>query len=103
MLPEAGTQVYVFEKIRRVQSGNTPEQVTYLMGPPSYVTAMNGASGTFEAWEYRVGNFLHAETAMILFQNNRVIALPKNSQELLGILYSNGIVQNAQFWNHNDQ
>ncbi len=104
MIPDAGTQVYVYEKMRRVQPGNTPEQVVYLLsGPPTYVTALNEGMNTYEVWEYRVGNFLHAETAIIIFKNGRVMALPKNSQELLGNLYSAGVVRDAQFWNNQDR
>lgn len=103
-IPDAGTRVYVYERMNRVQNGNTTEQVQYLLsGPPSYVTAMQQGADTFELWEYRIGNFLYAQPALILFKNGRVIALPKNSQEIIGILYSQGVVRDVQFWNNKDQ
>jgi len=98
-IPDAGTRLYVINKVGRVQIGNTPEQVIYLMdGAPSYVASVRNERDVFDVWDYRVGNFLYAETALILFKNNRVYAFPVNAQDLMGMLYSSGVVPDAQFW-----
>ncbi len=99
-IPDAGTRLYVYNKMDRVQIGNTPEQVIYLMdGQPDYVTSLKSRADVFDIWEYRVGNFLYSETAVLLFKNNRIFAIPQSQQDLIGILYSNGVVLDVQFWN----
>ena len=87
MIPDATTRVYVYDKVKSIRPGNTPAQVQYLLdGPPTHVSAMRTYSDTFELWEYKVGNFLYSQAPMILFKNQRVIALPKNGFELTQIL-----------------
>ena len=103
-IPDVGTRVFVYERMHRIQPGNTPEQVQFLLdGPPSAVSAVPHGPDTYELWEYRIGNFLYAETAMILFRNGRVIALPRNGQELLQSLNSAGVVVPMQFWKSNQK
>ncbi|HRK61373.1 MAG TPA: hypothetical protein PLY88_02345 [Candidatus Omnitrophota bacterium] len=98
-IPDAGTRLYVYNKMERVQIGNTPEQVIYLMGgQPDYVSSLKNGADVFDVWEYTVGNFLYSETAVLLFKNNRVFAIPQSQQDLIGILYSNGILRNVEFW-----
>lgn len=98
-IPDVGTRVYVYNKMERIQIGNTPEQVIYLMGSqPDYVSSLKNGSDVFDVWEYTVGNFLYSETAVLLFKNNRVFALPQSQQDLVGILYSNGILRDVEFW-----
>ncbi len=99
-IPDIGTRVYVYDRVNRVQFGNTADQVIYLLdGQPSYVTTMQQGADTFELWEYQVGNFLNAQAVMILFQNGRVAAIPKNEHELLKTLKGYGLVNDATFWN----
>jgi hypothetical protein len=99
VIPDAGTRLYVYNKMDRIQIGNTPEQVIYLMGgQPDYVSSLKNSADVFDVWEYTVGNFLYSETVVLLFKNNRVFALPQSQQDLVGILYSNGILQDAEFW-----
>jgi len=98
-IPDVGTRIYVYNKMERVQIGNTPEQVIYLMGSqPDYVSSMKNGADVFDVWEYTVGNFLYSETAALLFKNNRVFAIPQSQQDLIGILYSNGILRDVEFW-----
>ncbi len=98
-IPDVGTRVYVYNKMERIQIGNTPEQVIYLMGSqPDYVSSLKNGADIFDVWEYTVGNFLYSETAVLLFKNNRVFALPQSQQDLVGILYSNGILRDVEFW-----
>lgn len=98
-IPDAGTRLYVYNKMERIQMGNTPEQVIYLMGSqPDYVSSLKNGADVFDVWEYTVGNFLYSETVVILFKNNRVFALPQSQQDLIGILYSNGVLQGVEFW-----
>lgn len=100
-IPSAGTHLYVYDKVKSVQIGNTPEQVIYLMdGEPTTVTALNEGASVFEVWEYRVGNFIYSQSVVVLFKDRRVFALPKSAQELLGVLYASGVVHNAQFWDY---
>lgn len=102
-IPELGTRAYVYERLNRVQFGNAPEQVIYLMdGQPSYVTSMAAVPDNYELWEYKVGNFLYAETAMILFKNGRVVALPKSGHELMQILHAGGVLGSSEFWSHKE-
>ncbi len=99
MIPDATTRAYVFDRMRSIQIGNTPEQVQYtLEGPPHIVSMMPYGPNSYELWEYRLGNFLYAETAMILFKNGRVIALPKTGNELIEALHAEGVISQAQFW-----
>lgn len=98
-IPDAGTRLYVYNKMDRIQIGNTPEQVIYLMGSqPDYVSSLKNGADVFDVWEYTVGNFLYSETVVLLFKNNRVFALPQSQQDLVGILYSNGILRDVEFW-----
>lgn len=98
-IPDAGTRIYVYNKVARIQANNTPEQVIFLMGSqPDYVSSMKNGVDVFDVWEYTVGNFLYSETVVLLFKNNRVFAIPQSQQDLVGILYSNGILQNVEFW-----
>ncbi len=99
-IPDVGTRVYVYDQVQSVQPGNTPEQVQYLLnGPPHAVSIMQMGLDMYELWEYRVGNFLHAKGVMILFKNNRVLAIPQNGYELIQVLNAEGIVPQARFWN----
>lgn len=98
-IPDAGTRLYVYNKMDRIQIGNTPEQVIHLMGSqPDYVSSLKNGADVFDVWEYTVGNFLYSETVVLLFKNNRVFALPQSQQDLVGILYSNGILRDVEFW-----
>lgn len=103
-IPDIGTRVYVYDRLKSVQINNTPEQVIYLMdGQPSYVTSLREGVDVFDVWEYRVGNFLYDRPVVILFRNNRVLALPKSSQELINALYSYGVIRDAQFWDQKNR
>ena len=100
-IPDAGTRLYVYNKMERIQIGNTPEQVIYLMGSqPDYVSSLKNGSDVFDVWEYTVGNFLYSETAVLLFKNNRVFAIPQSQQDLVGILYSSGVLRDVEFWSN---
>ena len=102
-IPDAGTRVYVNDRMTGIQLGNAPEQVQSILdGPPHMVSVMQQGPDSYELWEYRVGNFLYAETAMILFKNDRVFALPRSGQELIKILNSAGIIPQAQFRSHSE-
>jgi len=98
-IPDVTTRVYVHQGMNSVQVGNTPEQVQYLLnGPPSYVTVIAQGPDTYEVWEYRIGNFLYSETAMIVFLNTRVIAMPRSGHALMIILRDAGLMQPGQLW-----
>ena len=98
-IPDAGTRLFIYDQIEGIQLGNTPEQVQYLLdGPPHAVSIIQHGMDLYELWEYRVGNFVHAESVMILFKNNRVLALPGSGYELIQILNLQGIVEQARFW-----
>lgn len=103
-IPEAGTRAYVYGQLGSVQIGNTPEQVQYLLnGPPHYVTSLWQGPDAYQVWEYRIGNFLHAETVMIVFKNERVFALPKSARELISIFGSIGLMPQAHFWSQSER
>ncbi len=98
-IPDVGTRAYVYDRMNSIRLGNTPEQVQYTLdGPPSYVSAVRQGSDIYELWEYKIGNFLYAETSMILFRNGRVMALPRSGHELIRILNDAGVVAQAEFW-----
>ena len=104
MIPDATTRAYVYDRVKSIQSGNTTDQVMYLLdGPPTNVTTLQKNSDRFELWEYKVGNFIYSQSPMIFFKNGRVIGVPQNGYELTQILNHYQIIEGAQFWNNQNK
>lgn len=90
------TEEMIDSKLGNLQLGELSQTAQNKLGIPDFVMLIPKEEDRIEIWGYHMGNYTYSEWGLLLFKNDRLIAVPRSHYELLQFLSLTRVIERAQ-------